>query len=90
MPSYDFADPDDFAACLRLFLVEHPTLHTESQAVADQTGVNNLWLSTEGMVQFFDWACAKAYISFAEARWAITKMRELAHTHHHQRARTAE
>ena len=59
MQPYDFANADDFEACLRAFLAEHPTLHTASQAVAQQMGLDELWLSTEGMVEFFDWAHAK-------------------------------
>ena len=90
MPSYDFTNPNDLAACLRAFLAEHPTLHTARQAVAQATGVGDLWLSTEGMVQFFDWAREKNYISSTDAQWAITKMRELADAHHNQRQRTAE
>ena len=52
MQSYDFTNPDDFKACLRAFLAEHPTLRTASQAVAQATGLDELWLSTAGMVRF--------------------------------------
>ena len=75
MPSYDFADPDEFEACLRVFLAEQPALQTESQDVAHATGRDQLWLSPEGMMQFLAWACAKRYISAAETHWAITRMR---------------
>ena len=53
-------------------------------------GVDQGWLSTEGMVEFFDWARAKCYISSAEAQWAITKMRDVANVQHNQRQRAIE
>ena len=89
MQSYDFANPDDFTACLRAFLAEHPTLRTARQAVAQATGLDELWLRTAGMVQFFDWARAKRYLSSADAQWAITRIRQLADMHHNHHQHTA-
>jgi hypothetical protein len=84
MKRYNFENRDDFDACLRAFLAEYPTLQTESNAVVHQTGVDEIWMSTEGMVAFYDWARQRRYISGLDASRMITRMRELANAHHNQ------
>jgi hypothetical protein len=84
MKRYNFENRDDFDACLREFLAEQPTLRAESDAITQKTGVDELWMSTEGLVAFADWARQRSYISGSDAQRMITTARELANAHHNQ------
>jgi hypothetical protein len=90
MPRYNLSDPTDWDAAIREFLDAHPTLQAESNAVAEHSGIEETWLSTVGMIEFFDWARQQHYISGSEARLAITRMRALANTHYNQRQHEGE
>jgi hypothetical protein len=83
MNPYNF-NAETCDACLQHFLAEHPQLAVESRRVAQQSDVEEVWLSMESMVEFFDWARQKRYLSGNEAQRAITYMRELANAHHNQ------
>jgi hypothetical protein len=89
MNPYNF-NAETFDACLQHFLAEHPQLAVESHRVAQHTGRDEIWLSLEDAVEFFDWARHRHYISATEAQRAITYVRELGNAYHNQRQHLGE
>src|SRR5262245_17137765 len=76
---------DNFSWFLQQFLVEHPSWREQSETIAQQTGSEEVYLSTTGMVEFVKWSRRKRFLGGRDGQRALTLIRELEYVMAHPR-----